>query len=122
MKYKYYAVKDPIYRWHLSLFVGDRDAIKKYLVDKCDIPEETVGEINTGKFIPYKKYTIIVIPEFNIPTLVHELIHLAFAVMDRAGIPIEMSNDETITYYVEMMMELILKKMNKQIKVVPLKK
>ena len=116
-KFKIYRVYDPIYRAHLSILVGDLEEIKKYLL-RCSIPQEKIDEISPsagGRFIFHDKMHIIVMPKYNIYTLIHEIIHVAFAVMYGRGIPIRYENDETITYYVEMVLKNTLKVMKKDI-------
>ncbi len=108
-KFKQYNVDDPIYRANLTLFIGDTEEIKKHLFDVCKISDIEIGEVHDGKFCPIKNYKIIILPKFDLLTVIHEVIHYAFAVMKERGIPIRYENDETITYYVEMTLRNILK-------------
>lgn len=108
-KYKQYNITDPIYRAHLSLFIGDKESIKKHLIS-VGVPGNKIGNIATGKFLFNEDQCIIILPKYNLYTLVHELIHYAFAVMYGRGIPINYENDETITYYVEMTLKNVLEK------------
>lgn len=114
---KIYKIEDPIYRAHLSLLIGDIKEIKKYLL-RCDFPQEKVDEISpssNGRFMFHNEIHVIIMKEYNIYTLIHEIIHVAFAVMYGRGIPINYNNDETITYYVEMVLKNSLKKLGKNI-------
>ena len=104
--FKQHNIIDPIYRAHLSLFIGNKEEIKKHLI-KVGIPEEKINHINTGKFLFNDNQSIIILPKYNKYTLIHEVIHYAFAVMYGRGIPINYENDETITYYVEMTLKNI---------------
>jgi hypothetical protein len=88
--------------------------IKKYLL-RCGIPENKLEQVSDGRFFVYKKMNIIIMPKYNTFSLIHEIIHLAFAVMDGRGVPIRYENDETITYYVEMVLRNVLVKLNKKI-------
>lgn len=112
MKYKQYNVSDPIYRAHLTILVGDLDDIRRHLIS-LKFPEDQLKEINTGKFVFHDNMHVIIMPKYNIYTLIHEIIHVAFAVMYGRGIPIRYENDETITYYVEMVLKNSLKEMKK---------
>lgn len=114
MKYKQYNVPDPIYRAHLTIMIGDLDEIRKHLIS-LKFPEEPLKEINVGKFIFHNDMHVIIMKKYDIFTLIHEIIHVAFAVMYGRGIPIRYENDETITYYVEMVLKNSLKEMNKKI-------
>jgi len=111
-KYKHYLIDDPIYKAHLSLLIGDVEEIKKYLLKITSLKEDF--EMGEGKFFSVDDYKIIIIKKYNIPILVHELIHYAFDVMEDRGIPIRIENDETITYYVEMTLKNILKLLQKK--------
>lgn len=45
------------------------------------------------------------------PTLVHEIIHVAFAVLHRAGVPISYENDEAVAYLVGHILEAVEKRL-----------
>lgn len=113
-KYKLYKIKDPVYRAHLSILVGDLDEIRKHLIS-LGFEKEHLEKIDTGKFLIHEEMQVIVMPKYDIYTLIHEIIHVAFAVMYGRGIPIRYENDETITYYVEMVLKNTLKEMKKTI-------
>ena len=107
--FKIYKIKDPIYRAHLSILIGDLKEIQKYLI-KCDFPKNKIDELNiisNGRFMFHDGIHVIIIPKYDKYTLIHEVIHYAFAVMYGRGIPINYENDETITYYVEMTLKNI---------------
>lgn len=114
LKYKIYKIYDPIYRAHLSVMVGDLDEIRKHLIS-LKFPEDQLKEINNGKFVFYDNLHVVIMKKYDIYTLIHEIIHVAFAVMYGRGIPIRYENDETITYYVEMVLKNTLKVMKKEI-------
>jgi len=111
-KYKYYEISDPIYRAEISLFIGDLKEIKKDLIKKFDKKNfEDLGW--DGKFIKDKDCYLIILSKFNLSTLIHELIHYCFCVLNDRGIKISLNNDEVMAYYFQMTFSNILEKLKK---------
>jgi hypothetical protein len=112
--FKTYYIDDPIYYAKLTLYIGDTKEIRNHLLKVTNIPRENLN-VEMGKFIPFEKLKIIILPKYDLLTLIHEVIHYAFNIMDSRGIPINYENDETITYYTEMTLKNIIKALNKKI-------
>lgn len=113
-KIKAKIIEDEIYRAPLSVFVGKLSEFQK-LLKVNGFPEDKIPDNKAdGYYIHHDGIRTIYMREWSSATLLHELIHHSFSVMDDRGIPIRLENDETITYYTEMMYKKIMKAYHKK--------
>lgn len=116
---KIFKIKDEIYWFDIWLIVGDKEYYKEYLKRRKIIYEESgnrggetiVTDIGIFVWIPRIDFT-----SSNYGILGHELLHVAFRVMEQIGFKFDYGNTEPINYYFEHLMTDTLWKLTKYLR------
>lgn len=117
---KHFTLEDKIYHSDIDVIVGDWEYFGKYLKkrgikqDICNhnwLAETGTIQDDNGSVVSY----YIRIPEIDFTnlsycTIVHELSHLTFQVLDAVGVKFGIDNQEPYTYLLEMFLNDFLKK------------
>lgn len=117
---KIFKLEDPIYHSDVLVVIGEYDFLKKSLNKQgVDVGSNNkdfyaeFGEIEsndhqlTGYYI---RIPVIDFTNLNYCAIVHELTHLTYHVLDRAGVEHDINNHESFTYLLEMFLSDFLHK------------
>lgn len=117
---KTFQLEDPIYHSDVMVIIGEYAFFKKALskrgvdvgINNKDFYAE-FGEIkNTNDELTgyYVRIPVIDFTNLNYCSIVHELTHLTYHVLDRAGVKHDIDNHESFTYLLEMFLSDFLHK------------
>ena len=117
---KHFELEDKIYHSVTDVIIGDWEYFTKFLRGREIEPDvqnkEWIAETGTiinddGTLMNYYiRIPAIDFTTINYCTIVHELSHLSFYVLDRAGIKFGAENQEPFTYLLEMFLSDFLTK------------
>lgn len=99
-------LEEKVYKRWVVLMICPYEELLEELrkVEFTDIDDMTVSAGYNIRLTPDNSktsHTIVWMPKFDEPNLVHELSHLVMATFSRAGVPITYENEEVFAYYLE---------------------
>lgn len=109
--YKLLEIEEKMFGERLNLFIGEYSELQKHIKENYGVDMESEG--NDAENILLKSYdgkedNYIWIPKYKNTiefqrSLIHELLHYTFDVMNRKGIKYSEDSEETFTYFQDYM-------------------
>lgn len=125
-KNKYCLIKNDVYPFNIFICIGTdlkffKNEVFKRFKYKFDKEEDDAIFLNgNGRTIKLKnnQHLIIIRPEktkigFDMPTMIHELLHAATSIFDICGIKINADNDEPFAYFMQSLTYKVLSEFDK---------